>query len=103
MLGHGGRRREQTNVRSVPPQRLAEFRQHLTQSLPDYARPLFLRLRREMDVTSTFKQKKIDFVEQGFDPSVTADPIYFSDPAAKAFVRIDGALHKRIRDGGIRL
>ena len=27
----------------------------------------------------------------------------FDDPAAKAFVRIDRALHDRIRDGGIRL
>jgi len=62
-----------------------------------------LRIRSEMDVTSTFKQKKIHFVEQGFDPSATADPIYFDDPAAKAFVRIDRALHDRIRDGGPRL
>jgi fatty-acyl-CoA synthase len=82
---------------------LAEFRNYLAQSLPDYARPLFLRLRSEMDVTSTFKQRKIDFVAQGFDPSATTDPIYFDDPAAKAFVRIDRALHDRIRDGGVRL
>jgi fatty-acyl-CoA synthase len=82
---------------------LAEFRNYLAQSLPDYARPLFLRLRSEMDVTSTFKQRKIDFVAQGFDPSATADPIYFDDPAAKAFVPIDRALRDRIRDGGVRL
>jgi fatty-acyl-CoA synthase len=82
---------------------LAAFRKHLTRSLPDYARPLFLRIRGEMDVTSTFKQKKIDYVAQGFDPSVTADPIYFDDSSAAAFVRIDRALHDRIRDGGVRL
>jgi fatty-acyl-CoA synthase len=56
-----------------------------------------------MDVTSTFKQKKIDYVAQGFDPAATTDPIFFDDPAEKAFVRIDRALHDRIRDGGIRL
>ena len=82
---------------------LAAFRKHLSRSLPDYARPLFLRIRREMDVTSTFKQKKIDFVAQGFDPTVTSDPIFFDDPAAKAFVPIDEALHARIGDGGVRL
>jgi fatty-acyl-CoA synthase len=82
---------------------LAGFRKHLRGSLPDYARPLFLRIRGEMDVTSTFKQKKIDFVVQGFDPGATADPIFFDDPAAKAFVRMDRALHDRIRDGGMRL
>jgi len=82
---------------------LAAFRKHLASSLPDYARPLFLRIRGEMDVTSTFKQKKIDYVAQGFDPAATTDPIFFDDPAEKAFVRIDRALHDRIRDGGIRL
>ncbi|HEY3642445.1 MAG TPA: long-chain-acyl-CoA synthetase [Xanthobacteraceae bacterium] len=82
---------------------LAAFRKHLAMSLPDYARPLFLRIRDEMDVTSSFKQKKIDFVAQGFDPGATDDPIYFDDPAAKAFVRMDRALHDRIRDRGVRL
>jgi fatty-acyl-CoA synthase len=82
---------------------LAAFRRHLEASLPDYARPLFLRIRGEMEVTSTFKQKKIDFVAQGFDPTVTADPIYFDDPSAKAFVRMDRALCRSIRDGGTRL
>jgi fatty-acyl-CoA synthase len=81
----------------------AAFHRHLAASLPDYARPLFLRIRGEMDVTSTFKQKKIDFVAQGFDPAATSDPIYFDDPAAEAFVRIDQALYDHIRDGGFRL
>jgi fatty-acyl-CoA synthase len=42
-------------------------------------------------------------VAQGFDPGATDDPIYFDDPAAKAFVRMDRALHDRIRDRGVRL
>ena len=82
---------------------LAAFHRHLAASLPDYAQPLFLRIRGEMDVTSTFKQKKIDFVAQGFDPAATSDPIYFDDPAARAFVRIDPALYNRIRGSGFRL
>ena len=82
---------------------LAAFRQHLLDTLPDYARPLFVRLRGEMDVTSTFKQKKIDFVAQGFDPATTSDPIYFDDPSAQAFVRVDEGLNQSIRAGGVRL
>jgi fatty-acyl-CoA synthase len=76
---------------------LAALRAHLANSLPDYARPLFLRIRTEMDVTSTFKQKKVDLLEQGFDPSATTDPIYFDDAAAGAFVRVDAALYERLR------
>ena len=82
---------------------LAGLRTHLANSLPDYARPLFLRIRAEMDITSTFKQKKVDFVAQAFDPGVTPDPIYFDDAAQGAFVRVDAALYERLREGSIRV
>src|SRR5262249_35182107 len=39
---------------------LAAFPEHLAARLPEYARPVFLRIRREIEVTSTFKQKKVD-------------------------------------------
>ena len=39
--------------------------------LPSYARPLFLRIQPEMDITSTFKHKKTELQKEGFDPSVT--------------------------------
>ena len=41
---------------------------HLRTHLPDYARPLFLRIQEEIDVTGTFKQKKVDLVKDGFRP-----------------------------------
>jgi fatty-acyl-CoA synthase len=82
---------------------LTALRDHLAQRLPDYARPVFLRIRREIDVTATFKQKKIDLVKDGFDPSRGADPIYFNDPQRKAFVRIDPELYAEINAGKIRL
>jgi hypothetical protein len=42
-------------------------------------------------------------VKQGFDPSLTQDPIYFNDPRKKAFVRVDPALYEDIKAGGLRL
>jgi fatty-acyl-CoA synthase len=82
---------------------LAGLRDHLARHLPEYARPMFLRLREANDVTSTFKSKKIDLVKQGFDPSRTDDPIYFNDPRSKAFVRLDPALYEDITAGRVRL
>jgi fatty-acyl-CoA synthase len=76
---------------------------HLAARLPEYARPVFLRIREDMDMTATFKQKKIDLAKQGFDPGITSDPIYFNDPTAKAFVRLDAALYNRICAGEVRL
>ena len=48
---------------------LAAFRTHLIDRLPEYARPLFLRIRNEMEVTATFKYTKTDLVRQGYDPA----------------------------------
>jgi fatty-acyl-CoA synthase len=82
---------------------LAALRAHTVSRLPDYARPLFLRIKGEIDVTATFKQKKIDLVRQGFDPTATADPIYFNDPASQAFVRLDKRLYDRLQAGEVRV
>ena len=82
---------------------LTAFCDHLTERLPEYARPVFVRLRDEIDVTPTFKKKKINLVKEGFDPAASNDPIYFNDPAAHTFVRLDGALYQSIRGGGTRL
>jgi fatty-acyl-CoA synthase len=82
---------------------LAAFREHLVASLPEYARPLFLRIKGELDITGTFKQKKVDLVKQGFDPATTGDPIYFNDAARKAFVRLDPALYQSILGQQVRV
>jgi fatty-acyl-CoA synthase len=79
------------------------FRAYLGAHLPEYARPLFLRLLPELDVTATFKQKKFDLVREGFDPSRIADPLYFSDAETRTFVRLDKALYDRIQTGAVRV
>jgi fatty-acyl-CoA synthase len=76
---------------------------HLCANLPEYARPLFLRVQDRIETTTTFKQRKLDLVKAGFDPAATSDAIYFNDPQARAFVRMDAALHERIERGEVRL
>ena len=44
------------------------FGRHVTERLAAYARPVFLRVTGEIEATSTFKQRKVDLVKQGFDP-----------------------------------
>jgi fatty-acyl-CoA synthase len=82
---------------------LAALRAYLKSHLPDYAQPLFLRIKSEIEVTGTFKQKKVDLVRQGFDPGGTRDPIYFNDPDARAFVRLDQDMYERIQAGEVRV
>jgi uncharacterized protein (DUF924 family) len=82
---------------------LAALRTHLLERLPEYARPLFLRIRGEIEITATFKQKKIDLVKQGFDPTKTSDGLYFNDPQTRAFVRLDKTLYDRIIAGEVKV
>jgi fatty-acyl-CoA synthase len=82
---------------------LAGFRQHMISRLPPYARPLFLRIRKNMDLTGTFKYSKTDLVRQGFDPAASTDAVYFDDLASGAFTRLDQELYDRIQKGGIRI
>jgi fatty-acyl-CoA synthase len=82
---------------------LARFRAHLDERLPLCARPLFLRILGEMEVTATFKHKKSGLARAGYDPSLTDDAIYFNDAGRGAFVRLDKTLYERIQGGGMRL
>jgi fatty-acyl-CoA synthase len=78
---------------------LAAFRRHLVARLPAYVCPLFLRLVREIEVTVSFKQKKTEFVREGYAPSAIKDAIYFNDAGEGAFVRLDEQLYDRIQAG----
>jgi fatty-acyl-CoA synthase len=82
---------------------LAAFRQYLAERLPEYARPLFLRIRGEIEMTATFKPKKQDLSREGYNPSITADAIYFDDRISQAFVKLDIALYERLQTGNARL
>ena len=82
---------------------LAALRHHLADRLPAYARPLLLRIRREIEVTTTYKQKKTELMREGFDPAATADAIYFHDAERGSFVRLDKPLYERICAGQLRL
>jgi fatty-acyl-CoA synthase len=49
---------------------------HIDKDLASYARPLFLRLLPQMESTGTFKQRKVDFVKEGLDPTVISDKLW---------------------------
>ncbi|MCP4383505.1 MAG: AMP-binding protein, partial [Hyphomicrobiales bacterium] len=82
---------------------LHEFREHVHAALGAHARPLFARFQHAIAVTSTFKQRKLELVHEGFDPSQTNDPIYFDDPRSAELVPIDETLFREINSGAIRL
>jgi fatty-acyl-CoA synthase len=82
---------------------LGAFRRHLGDRLPDYARPLFLRICGAIDLTGTLRPNKQRLAGEGYDPAATTDPIYFNDRSGAAFVKLDEALDRRLRRGDVRL
>jgi fatty-acyl-CoA synthase len=82
---------------------LADLHSYLTARLADYSRPLFLRIRGEIDTTATFKQRKVALVKDGFDPGNISDALFFDDPRVHAYVRLDSALYRQIVSGEVRV
>jgi fatty-acyl-CoA synthase len=76
---------------------------HVAAALPSYARPVFVRIGTEMEITGTFKHRKVDLVAQGFDPAQVTDPVLFADAAAKTYVPLDPKLHGGIVSGEVRI
>ncbi len=69
---------------------LAALENHVAAQLPPYARPLFLRLSDGLAITETFKQKKQQLCEEGYDAARVADPLFKLDAKSGAYLPIDG-------------
>ena len=80
---------------------LPRLRAHVEANLPHYARPVFLRLSRESETTSTFKFKKTNLVKAGFDPANVHDPMYVL--TGGSYQPLDAEMHASIVSGETRL
>ncbi|CAL4107968.1 unnamed protein product, partial [Meganyctiphanes norvegica] len=64
--------------------------------LPPYARPTFIRICKKIDLTGTFKIKKVSLKKEGFDPSVVSDPLYCLDSRQTQYLPLTDDLHQKI-------
>ena len=79
---------------------LDAFTNAVNTQLAGYQRPLFLRLLKgEMKITGTFKHQKVEYRDEGWDPSRTSDPLYALIDGR--FVPLDAALAGRIARGEV--
>jgi fatty-acyl-CoA synthase len=85
------------------PLDLAQLKTHLEKNLAAYARPIFLRVQPEIEVTGTFKHRKIELVKEGYDPRLIKDQLFFLDPVDGQYVPLTPELFDRVAAGEIRL
>jgi len=76
---------------------------YVSQNLPHYARPLFMRLCSELPMTVTLKHIKYTLRKEGFDPTRIEDPLFFWNREAGRYLRLDEDLYADINAGNIRL
>ncbi len=75
----------------------------LADKLPEYARPVFIRLSGDAETTGTMKLRKVELVKDGFDPQICTDPVYVAAPASSAYIPLDPDLYQAIIEGKARL
>jgi len=65
---------------------------HCNEQLPPYAVPVFLRIRKELAVTGTFKHQKGDLQTEGFNPNIIKDPLFTKSTSERTYIPLDPPL-----------
>lgn len=75
---------------------------HLKRVLPDYAIPVFIRLRPQQAVTGTMKYRKVELKEDGI--ALTDDePVFMRRAGGELYERLDQAGRAQLADGALAL
>ncbi|KAM3925042.1 long-chain fatty acid transport protein 2-like [Leptodactylus fuscus] len=77
--------------------------QKVADYLPNYARPRFVRLQDFIEVTGTYKQRKVELVKEGFNPASVKDPLYFLDETEKRYKPLDSHIYNVILEKKLKL
>ena len=75
------------------------FAQYVERELPVYARPVFLRIQKDFDLTGTFKLVKGDLKRESYNIEEITDPVYVMKPRTSTYVPLDTDYLATIRDG----
>jgi fatty-acyl-CoA synthase len=76
---------------------VAAFHDVAARELPDYAVPLFLRVGTRVEMTATFKLRKADLQQEGYDPSaMRGDHLYVRDARARTYIPVTDAALARV-------
>lgn len=78
---------------------LAAFSEYVVRELPSYARPVFLRVEPEIDVTGTFKMVKGKLREEAYDLAKVSDPLYVMKPGSDRYEPLDRAFADAVARG----
>ncbi|CAH2104835.1 unnamed protein product [Euphydryas editha] len=82
---------------------LDKLAKDIAKDLPKYARPIFIRVMRTMDMTATFKLRKVDLQKEGYNPNIIKDNLYYYDLKLDKYISLGTEEYEKIISGQIRL
>lgn len=72
--------------------------------LPAYAKPLFIRIVDELELTGSFKTKKNKLVEESYNLNLIKDnQVFYFDAKSQSYAELTREIYENILNGNIRL
>lgn len=75
----------------------------MSENLPRYAIPIFIRLNDNLEFTGTHKLRKINLRKQGYDINEIKDHIYFWDSISDRYKIFDRAKYQNLINSRLQL
>jgi citronellyl-CoA synthetase len=75
---------------------LVSLSDHINNNLPGYARPLFIRILKDLPTTTTHKLQKNDLKNQAFHLAQVNDELLVLDPEIRRYRKLDSDFYDRV-------
>jgi citronellyl-CoA synthetase len=85
--------REGLKLKSLDLQSLSD---HIKESLPSYARPLFVRILKELPTTTTHKLQKNDLRDQAYHLEKVEDELLVMQPGSNCYSHLDSDFYDKV-------
>ena len=82
---------------------LEVLRRTLVAQLPAYARPVFVRFLSTLEITGTFKLRKQELMQEGYDPARVRDALFIDSATSGCYLPLDAARFEQLKSGAPRL
>lgn len=80
---------------------LDHFACDMLEVLPPYARPQFIRILTKLDITGTYKLRKVDLQREGYNPNVISDALFYKTTSG-SYELLTSEIFDKINQGRIR-
>jgi len=73
-----------------------KFMQHINSRMPEHARPIFIRVLKDMGGVNILDQINPRLKQEGFSPQTVKDPLFYLDPQQDAYLPLTPEIYQEI-------